>query len=75
MGVVAKSVYDFPWLLAGGLGPLEAAAYPSEKPEITQFSAFAMLHSPEAKKSALETLAQAKAEFPDFERRILAVCR
>jgi hypothetical protein len=74
-GVVASTVYEFLWLLAGGLGPFEAVAYPSERPENIQFAAFAIAHSPETKKSAMDVVKQAKAEFPDFEQRILAVCR
>jgi hypothetical protein len=38
-------------------------------------AAFAKKHSPQTKKSALDVLARAKAEFPDFEQRILAACR
>ncbi len=73
--VVASGVNDFLWLLAGGLGPSEAVSYPSARPENAQFAAFAIKHSPEARKSALDVLARAKAEFPDFEQRILAACR
>jgi hypothetical protein len=53
IGVVVSTVYDFFWLLAGGLGPLEAVTYPSAKPVNNQFAAFAMMHSPVNKKSAL----------------------
>ena len=74
-GVVASSVSDFLWLLAGELGPYEAVSYPSARPENAQFGSFAMKHSPGTRKSALEVLALAKAEFPDFEQRILAACR
>jgi len=74
-GVVASTVHDFLWLMAGGLGPFEAVAYPDEKPENGQFAAFAMTHSPESRKSALEVLSRAKAEFPDFEQRVDALCR
>ncbi len=74
-GVVASTAHDFLWLLAGGLGPFEAVAYPDEKPENGQFAAFAMTHSPESRKSALEVLSRAKSEFPDFEQRIDVLCR
>ena len=75
IGVVATSVADFLWLLAGGLGPCEAVTVPSEKPENPHFAEFAMLHAPDSKKTALEVLGQAKADFPDFEHRMLEICR
>ncbi len=73
--MVASSVNDLLWLLAGGLGPSEAVSYPSARPENAQFAAFAIEHSPKTRKSALDVLARAKAEFPDFEQRTLAACR
>ena len=75
MGVVASTVADFLWLLAGGLGPCEAVTVPSGRPDSPHFAEFAMMYAPESKKSALEVLARAKADFPDFEHRMLEICR
>lgn len=76
LGVVARSFEDYLWLLAEGVGPLEALSYIGEKRKPTpDFAAFAKEHAPKAKKSAKEVIAAAKKEFPDFEEKIRALCR
>jgi hypothetical protein len=70
MGVVAKNFSDYLWLLAGGLGPYEATAYPDNKRANVAFTEFATKHAPEAKKSALEVITEAQAAFPNFKKII-----
>jgi hypothetical protein len=71
LGVVAANLNDYLWLLAGGVGPYEAIAYPDDEPEPSeQFTKFASKHAPGSKKTPAEVLAAARAEFPGFEADI-----
>jgi len=70
LGVVARNVDDYLWLLAGGQGPYEAIAGYGRAPD-DAFTAFAQQHAPQAAKSGAQVLADARAEFPDFEASVL----
>jgi hypothetical protein len=78
LGVVARDFNDYLWLLAGGIGPYEAIAYgaPDEEGEhdaVEPLRRFAAAHGG-SEKSAADVLAAARAEFPDFEKKIRALC-
>ena len=80
VGLVASDFGDYLWLLAGGFGPYEAVAYgdgddDSERPPSPAFTEFAARHAAAQKKSAREVLDAVRAEFPDFEASIRALCR
>jgi len=76
LGLVAKSFADYLWLLAGGSGPYEAIAYPGlEREPNPAFTAFAQEHAAAAKKPAREVIAEARREFPSFEKDVRAACR
>lgn len=76
VGVVAADFADYLWLLAGGIGPLEAVEYGSaEGNPNAAFTKFANEHGADAKKSAAEVLARAASEFPDFAQEIDSLCR
>jgi hypothetical protein len=74
--VVAGNFGDFVWLVAAGIGPLEASEYGDDierapQPELTAYArAIGGVPVP-----AAEVLATARAEFPDFDERIQALCR
>jgi hypothetical protein len=78
-GVVARNLADFLWLLAGGVGPLEAVdeyvndgVTPEPNEEMTEI---AERHAPDARKSAADVVAAARKEFTDFTATIDALCR
>lgn len=76
LAVVAADFADYVWLLAGGLGPYEAAVQPDlDRAPNEAFTAFAREHAAAAEKSPREVLARAQAEFPDFEATLRALCR
>jgi hypothetical protein len=78
LGVVARDLSDYLWLLAGGLGPYEAVANEVKAgsgKKNAAFTDFAMKHAPEAKKSPSAVVRAARKEFPDFEKTIRALCR
>ncbi|MCE9576766.1 MAG: SMI1/KNR4 family protein [Deltaproteobacteria bacterium] len=77
LGVVASHFGDFLWLLAAGLGPMEAVAYgaPEDDKANDAFTAFAMKHGEAHKKTAKDVLEAAQRAFPAFEGDIRALCR
>ena len=76
VGVVARNFSDYLWLLADGFGPYEAVVAPDfERAPNAAFTAFAARHALTSKKTAREVIAAARAEFPNFERGIAALCR
>lgn len=76
VGVVARDFTDYVWLLAGGVGPMEAVeGRTSGRQATTHLAAFAERHAPRQRKSVDEVLARAKAEFPKFEASIRALCK
>jgi len=76
LGVVASCLDDYLWMLAGGIGPYESLAHHGleHKPN-QEFTAFAAKHAGGAKKSARDVVTAARAEFPEFEAGIRALCR
>lgn len=76
VGVVASDFADYLWLLAGGIGPMEAVEYGADDSEPNEeFTAFAQKHAAQAKKSPADVIERARAEFPDFESSVRALCR
>jgi hypothetical protein len=76
LGLVAKNFADYLWLLAGGLGPFEAIAYPGlEREPNNAFTAFAKDHVATAEKAPAAVIAEARSEFPSFEEDVRALCR
>jgi hypothetical protein len=75
VGVVARDVADYLWLLAGGLGPMEAVEFPEARPIDAVKAALAKAHAAEREKPALEVIRLAREEFPDFEPNLRALCR
>ena len=76
LGVVAATFTDYLWLLAGGVGPLEAISYDATSPYAPQpeLADFAEQHGG-APRLPVEILAAAQAALPDFEATIRAQCR
>jgi hypothetical protein len=75
LDLVARNFADYLWLLAGGFGPYEAVAYPGLKREPNDaFAVFAKDHA-EARKPPGEVIAEARREFPSFEKDVRALCR
>jgi hypothetical protein len=76
VGVVARDVFDYLWLLAGDTGPLEAVEYgDSGRAPNERFTAFAAKYAPKSKKSVSEVLAAARAAYPQFEQHVRTLCR
>lgn len=76
LGVIARNLNDYLWLLAGGFGPLEAVAYPDSDREINmEIADLAAQYASADEKSARDAIRLANEEFPNFEAEIRAVCR
>jgi hypothetical protein len=76
LGVVARNFADYLWLLAGNFGPYEAVAYPGLEREANDaFTAFAKDHAAASRKLPEEVIAEARREFPNFEKDFRALCR
>ncbi|WP_406368380.1 SMI1/KNR4 family protein [Streptomyces sp. NBC_00647] len=77
-GVVARSLGDLLWLLAGGFGPWEAATdyEPDWAPHPNEtFAAVARHFAPDREQPAATVIEQATQEFPNFDDTIMALCR
>ncbi|WP_208297549.1 SMI1/KNR4 family protein [Actinophytocola oryzae] len=75
-GVVAGSLGEFLWLLAGGVGPMEAVEFGSEQGEPhAALRAVAEEHSGIEPRTPADVLAAARAEFPDFSDMVSSWCR
>lgn len=75
-GVVASNLGSYLWLLASGVGPYEAVAYPISEGKLNEtFLAFAEKHSPVARMDAKTILEQAKNNYPNFTGWIKSLCR
>lgn len=75
VGIVARNLDDYLWMLADGVGPKEAVEIsPTPRQRNAAFAAIAERHAPAAKKSSTDVVAAARAEFPDFEQSIRALC-
>lgn len=76
LGVIAKSFYDYLWLLASGHGPYEAVTYPDDETEINpQFMEFAKNNSQTEHRSASVIIEEAASSFPEFTNQIQLLCR
>ena len=76
LGVVARHLGDYLWLLAGGFGPLEAISYPDNDRELNmEIAEIAARHAAAHEKSARDVVRLAREELPDFEAKIRALCR
>ncbi|RKE16967.1 SMI1/KNR4 family protein [Streptomyces sp. TLI_171] len=76
-GVVARDLADFLWLLAGGLGPGEAADEYRRSPDLPADgtrTAVAERFAPERRRPPLEIVESAGAEFPGFEAFVMELC-
>ena len=76
VGIVASSLGEFLWLLAGGVGPQEAVEFGSDSgvPH-DELRAVAEKHSGLEPRTPAEVLAAARAEFPDFAEMVQSWCR
>ncbi|MEH0472853.1 SMI1/KNR4 family protein [Streptomyces sp. B21-097] len=77
-GVVARDLGAFLWLLAGGLGPCEAATTdePDWMPSHNRdFVAVAERFAADRRQPAAVVIEQATREFPDFDDTIMGLCR
>jgi hypothetical protein len=76
IGIVAYDFGDYLWLLAGGVGPMEAVEHGADgaKPNAA-FTALATKHAPGAKKTPSEVLARAREAYPSFSDDFMAQCR
>lgn len=73
--VLARTFYDYLWLLAAGLGPCEATSVPDAprvaQPELESFA----LRNAAPSRTAAQVLEDAKSEFPCFAQDIEVQCR
>lgn len=68
IGVVARDLADYLWLLADGFGPYEAVQHPDRASQPNaDLRQIAEQYAPERKRSAHEVIAAAQAAFPHFE--------
>ncbi|HEY6038325.1 MAG TPA: hypothetical protein VIV58_28780 [Kofleriaceae bacterium] len=75
LGVVARNLSDYLWLLAGGFGPLEATQDPDSEREINMEIAELATQYATDEKSARDVIRLAREEFPEFEATIRGLCR
>ena len=76
MGVVATNFEHYLWLLANGVGPYEAIAYPGIMREpVGAFRNFAEEHSGTGPMKPEEVLAKAKSAYPEFVEKVRSLCR
>lgn len=74
-GVVASNFDGYLWLLAQGVGPYEAVAYPDpETGSNEQFLAFAERHSATGRTEVKKILEQAKIHHPTFTSWLDSLC-
>ncbi|MBT3159715.1 SMI1/KNR4 family protein [Streptomyces sp. CHA1] len=78
-GVIARDLADFLWLLAGGVGPWEAAAgYGAEEEELRPDLAresVAERFAPGRRRAPAGVVADAGAEFPGFDEELTGLIR
>lgn len=76
LGVVARDLGDFLWLLADGVGPLEAVERDSIRSEPNaELRAVAEEFAPGRGRTAEDVLTAVRAEFPDFEEDFARQCK
>jgi hypothetical protein len=75
-GVVAANFGEYLWLLAAGIGPYEAVAYPGlEREPNGSFVRFAQKHSATGPLQPEQVLASASSRHPGFTERVQSLCR
>jgi hypothetical protein len=78
VGVVARDLASFLWLLADGFGPYEAVD-PRERDRaarpIPELARIAESYAPDRRQAAGAVMEQAVREFPSFEATVMALCR
>lgn len=75
-GVVASDFASYLWLLASGIGPYEAVAYPiGDGSPHEQFLAFARENSSVAPIGGRAVLEQARSKHPNFSDFVDSLCR
>jgi len=75
-GVVAANFNDYLWLLAGGIGPMEAVYFPGLKREPNStFLEFAEKHATGSRLTPQEIVAKANGAYPGFEAWVESICR
>jgi hypothetical protein len=78
VGVVARDLAGFLWLLADGFGPYEAVD-PRERDRparpVRDLERIAESFAPDRRQTAAAVMEQAVREFPDFETTVTALCR
>ncbi|MEO1174271.1 MAG: SMI1/KNR4 family protein [Myxococcota bacterium] len=74
--VLAVDFFDYLWILAGGLGPMEATEYgPASGNPVPSFETFARAHAPDAVKTPAAALEAASKKYPNFDRDFRALLR
>jgi hypothetical protein len=75
-GVVAGNLSDFLWLLADGIGPMEAVEYDEHTGRSDPtLAALAERHATTRRRTAQAIITEARAEFPTYAEDIDALCR
>ncbi len=75
LGLVARNLADFLWLLADGFGPYEAVACPDRDPRpAADLVTIAGRHAPTARRPARQIIADAWDESQIFGRLIASLC-
>jgi hypothetical protein len=76
VGAVATSLGEFLWLLAAGVGPMEAVQYGAEAGLArADLRTVAEMHSGISPRTPADVLGAARAEFPDFAVTVDTWCR
>lgn len=75
-GVVAANFSDYLWLLAGGIGPMEAVSFPGlDREPNSTFTEFAEEHTSGSQLSPTEIVAKANGAYPGFGAWVESICR
>ncbi|MEM1262494.1 MAG: SMI1/KNR4 family protein [Pseudomonadota bacterium] len=75
-GVVAIDFASYLWVLAGGVGPYEAVAYPSDAhTQHKTFHTFAEQHSTRHMLTAPAVINEARDSYPNFGSWVESLCR
>lgn len=76
VGVVARNLAAFLWLLADGVGPMEAVEYGDHDGDPNeQLREIAEKFAADHQQSAVDVVTEARSEFPDFEATVTTWCR
>ncbi|WP_030412728.1 hypothetical protein [Streptomyces sp. NRRL S-1448] len=74
-GVVAGDLSGFLWVLADGLGPVEAVVFDHDAHPDPALTALAERYATTPRRTAEQIIEEAEAEFPTFCEDIDALCR